>query len=194
MNILYLHDALHGGAAESLLQLLRGRESCNEILLAYGTDGPVTDKLSSVAWKQPPIRLYLRSWLSYRPRGWRACLRFPFALAAHALSLVRLWLLCNRERVDVIHTNCVHLIEGALLARCTAAFHNWGPSGNPGPAPATPLHQHMAAEPRNTPPASCAQRPVYMRNQTDPQDPGHRCFNQWFGDQGPDEPQDSWLC
>ena len=125
MNILYLHDTLHGGAAESLVHLIGTRPPSDNIIVAYGRDGPVSQRLASLRLKTPPIKLYLRSWLSYRPVGFGACVRFPFAVLFHLYSLFRLFVICRRRRVQVIHSNCIHLVEGALLSRLLRIPHVW---------------------------------------------------------------------
>ena len=125
MNILYLHDRLHGGAAESLYHLLRSRPSHDRMVVAYQHDGPAGRRLASLEPGRSPVRLYLRSWLSYRPRSLSSCLRFPFAVLRHLLSILRLLVILKRESIELIHTNCVHLAEGAFLSRVLNIPHIW---------------------------------------------------------------------
>lgn len=127
MNVLYLHDRPSGGAGESLYRLVRGRQGQGKSVVVFGGPGFVRERFDALGLDPPPVYHRAHSWLARRwpdrsglSAVWRLAMS-PF----HLPLLVRVLGLARQHQVDVIHTNCVYLIEGAVAARLLGVPHVW---------------------------------------------------------------------
>ena len=127
-RVLYVDNSLSGGSGESLFLLMQAREAKSRSqLLRYGTGGTISDGFRGLGIAPPPRSMYFRSWLSYRPRGTLLTRypRFVGAVVTQAFSVARLVAVAKRHRLNVVHTNTIYLIEGALVAWGLGIPHVW---------------------------------------------------------------------
>jgi glycosyltransferase involved in cell wall biosynthesis len=127
VKVLYVHDRLSGGAGESLYQLVRGRHDHGVSIVVCGADGFVGDRFRRLELDPPPIFQRAHSWLTMRwPDARALSLLWRLSAApAHVPLFRRVLRVARRYRVDVIHTNCIFLAEGALAARLLGLPHVW---------------------------------------------------------------------
>ena len=127
MNVLYVDNQISGGSGESLLQIVEGRRARGKSVVAFGKRGYLGPRFETASLARPPVYLPFRPWLSWGPKGRRprAYAELARGVARQTLSLARLAAIARRESIDVVHTNCVYLVEGALVARALGLPHVW---------------------------------------------------------------------
>lgn len=130
MKVLYVHDRPSGGAGESLYQLVKARQALGgHSELWFATTGFVRSRFEALALEPPPRYAYMRSWLARDKQSAglsaRKAVRIAGAVPVHALSLARLLAAARAAKIDVVHTNCVYLVDGALVARALGVPHVW---------------------------------------------------------------------
>ncbi len=124
-TVLYIsHSAELYGAEQCLLLLLNSldRERFYPIVV-LPRDGPLKQKLADMS---VPVEIVptMRGWLSRKSRIWRLFLMIaiiPFTLA----SVLRLRRIISSRSVDLVHTNSLVVIDGALAARLSGIPHVW---------------------------------------------------------------------
>ncbi len=127
MKVLYVHDRLSGGAGESLYQLVRGRQGSGTSIVVYGADGFVGERFRRLHLDPPPIQQRAHSWVAMRWPARRVLSLLWRVLVGplHLPLLLRVLRVARRYEVDVIHTNCIYLMEGAVAARLLGLPHVW---------------------------------------------------------------------
>lgn len=127
MKVLYVHDRLSGGAGESLYQLVRGRQGRGKSIVVYGADGFVGERFRHLDLDPPPIRRRAHSWVTMRWPDRRVLSLLWRLLAAplHLPLLIRVVRAARQHQADVIHTNCIYLVEGAVAAKLLGLPHVW---------------------------------------------------------------------
>lgn len=127
MKVLYVHDRLSGGAGESLYQLVRGRHDHGVSIIVCGADGFVGDRFRGLNLDPPPMYQRAHSWVAMRwpARRVLSLLWRVLVVPLHLPLLLRVLRVARRHEVDVIHTNCIYLVEGALAARLLGLPHVW---------------------------------------------------------------------
>jgi glycosyltransferase involved in cell wall biosynthesis len=127
MKVLYVHDRLSGGAGESLYQVVRGRQGHGQSIVVVGADGFVGDRFRGLHLDPPPIYQRAHSWVTMRWPGRRLLSLLWRVLVApvHLPLLFRVLQVARRHGVDVIHTNCIYQMEGAVAARLLGLPHVW---------------------------------------------------------------------
>lgn len=125
-TVLYYHDRPSGGAGESLYQIVSHGSTAWDSVIVFASTGFLKRRFETLG---PGVQQYYRptlSWVDCEKRPFllnyaRLVLRLPRIIAG-VLFLLRV---CRRHRVDVIHTNTVTLIEGALAAWILRLPHCW---------------------------------------------------------------------
>jgi len=124
-NILYLsHSAQLYGAEQSLLLLLKGldRNRFSPVVVLPG-EGPLKERIEALAI---PVEIVpsIRGWLTRRSGVMRVLHHIglvPFLVC----SVWKLTKLIRRYRIDLVHTNSLVVIDGALAARLLGIPHVW---------------------------------------------------------------------
>jgi glycosyltransferase involved in cell wall biosynthesis len=127
MKVLYVHDRFSGGAGESLYHVVRGRQAHGQSIIVVGADGFVGDRFRRLHLDPPPIYQRAHSWVVMRWPARRVLSLLWRVLVApmHLPLLFRVLRVARRHHVDVIHTNCIYLMEGALAAKVLGLPHVW---------------------------------------------------------------------
>ena len=125
--MLYLDNLVAGGSGESLYRVLEARPELARSVTAFARRGYLSPAFDRLLADPPPRYLRFRPWVSWGPSTPR--LRELAAFGRGALlqvgALAALLRLARLERVQLVHTNCVYLIEGALVARALGLPHVW---------------------------------------------------------------------
>ena len=127
MNVLYVHDRPSGGAGESLYQLVESRVEEGKSVLVFSEEGFIGDRFEDLKLDIPPTYKSVRSWLLYK-RQKAALLSYLRLLAAipwHAPFFSVLLKLARQQRIDIVHTNCIYILEGAIVAKMLGLPHVW---------------------------------------------------------------------
>ena len=125
INILYIsHSAELYGAEQCLLLLLSNldRKRFSPVVV-LPKDGPLRQKLAEISVPAEIVPT-MRGWLSRKSKVWRFFLMLgimPFLLS----SILRLRKLIDAYDVDLVHTNSLVVIDGALAARLSKVPHVW---------------------------------------------------------------------
>ncbi len=124
MKVLYLGDRPSGGAGESLYQIVAAR-SRDESILFFAESGFLNDRFKDLKLTHPPQLRYTRSWVRYLPQGkfpisW---MRFFLSVLWHTYSIIRLTLIAHRHNIEIIHTNTINCIDGAIAAKILRIPH-----------------------------------------------------------------------
>ena len=127
MKVLYVHDRPSGGAGESLYRIVHGRQKHGESIVVFGGSGFVGQRFADLCLDPPPIYQQAHSWVV---RRWKrhmglSLLWRVLALPFHLPFFLRILQIARRHEVDVVHTNCVYLIEGAIVAKILGVPHAW---------------------------------------------------------------------
>lgn len=125
LRVLYLADRPSGGAGESLLLLLKERCKYGESLVYFVEDGFLNQRFRSLPLRHAPRFRYSRPWLHYLPKGQfpLSWLRWGLSVLWHCFSILRLLGVAIRWRPDLIHTNSINFIDGALIAKLLRIPH-----------------------------------------------------------------------
>jgi glycosyltransferase involved in cell wall biosynthesis len=127
-KILYIADQLGGGSAESLLELVQSQQTLGtKPLIAFGDNNFVSERFQNLSNPVPMQRYYFRSWLTYglRSRRWDGPARWMAAVPYHAWNIGRLLRNTRRHKTQMIHSNCIHLIEGGIMGKLLGLPHVW---------------------------------------------------------------------
>ena len=127
MRVLYVQDRPSGGAGESLYQIISGRKKIEDSWIIFGGEGFQRKKFEELALPQRPIYQNAHSWCARRWEDkmglsffWRVLVS-PF----HLPFLIKIIRTAKKNKIQVIHTNCIYLIEGALAAKILGLPHLW---------------------------------------------------------------------
>jgi glycosyltransferase involved in cell wall biosynthesis len=125
ITILYIsHSAELYGAEQCLLLLLSSLDKRRfSPIVVLPKDGPLKQKLDDLSI---PVEIVptMRAWLNRRGKVWRFLLiiaTLPFIV----LSVLRLRKLIATQQVDLVHTNSLVVVDGALAARLSKIPHVW---------------------------------------------------------------------
>jgi glycosyltransferase involved in cell wall biosynthesis len=127
MNILYVHDRPSGGAGESLYQVIRGRQENGKSVVVFGGEGFVGERFHALGINPAPIYQPAHSWLVKRWQNHEALSIIWRILVSpsHLPFFFRVLKVAMQEPIDLIHSNCVYLLEGALVAKLLRLPHVW---------------------------------------------------------------------
>ena len=127
MRVLYVQDRPSGGAGESLYQIISGRKKIEDSWIIFGGEGFQRKKFEELPLPQRPIYQNAHSWCARRWEDkmglsffWRVLVS-PF----HLPFLIKIIRTAKKNKIQVIHTNCIYLIEGALAAKILGLPHLW---------------------------------------------------------------------
>lgn len=123
VRVLYVHNTADlYGASRSLLRLLSALDRTRfEPLVCLPAEGPLAGRVRKLR-----VPVFIFPALSVIERNVFLSWRLPFFLLSAPLSVLGLWRLIKRERIDLVHTNVgVILSSGpaALLARVPHVWH-----------------------------------------------------------------------
>jgi len=130
LRILYVLNASGGGATQGILELLRAlpRDEYEAFLVTPDQpderQGHIFDDLTR-AWFHIPMTWWNRK--DELPWHWRMLVwgRGWLKTLGHLLPLLRLCRIIRAYEVDVVHTNTVMILDGALAARLCGVPHIW---------------------------------------------------------------------
>ena len=127
MKVLYVHDRPSGGAGESLYRIVRGRQKHGESIVVFGATGFVKHRFDDLHLDPPPIyqRAYLWVDRRWQNKQWPSLLWRILVLPFHLPFLLRILHTARQHNVDIVHTNCVYLVEGAIAAKILGLPHVW---------------------------------------------------------------------
>jgi glycosyltransferase involved in cell wall biosynthesis len=127
VKVLYVQDRPSGGAGESLYQLVRGWKKRGELVILFGDDGFLRERFESLNLNPAPIYYRSHLWLARRwENSMISSLIWRVAVSpSHLPLLLRILLIAYTEKVNIIHTNCTYLIEGAIAAKILRLPHVW---------------------------------------------------------------------
>ena len=119
------HSAGSSGAEQALLRMISGIDrELFELLVALPGDGPLRVALEKIGVRtfEIPVRWWIPA------THWTAA-----EFVGQAVGLQQRWpavaLLAKEERVDLIHTNTLVTVEGALAAAALGIPHVWHSRG-----------------------------------------------------------------
>ncbi|MBZ0264077.1 glycosyltransferase family 4 protein [bacterium] len=126
-NILYIHTRPSGGAGESLRQLVKSRIGQGKSIVVFADSGFLREEFENLGLNPPPIYLHLRDWIHYKPTSYSPfrLLRYCAGVGVHLISILRLMVLVKKHKIQIIHTNAISLIEGAILSKIFKIPHVW---------------------------------------------------------------------
>lgn len=124
-NILYLsHSAQIYGAEQSLLQLLKGldRDRFSPVVV-LPQEGPLKQRIADLSI---PVEIVpsIRAWLTRRA-GIMRLLHHIGLVPFLVRSVWTLTKLIRRYHIELVHTNSLVVIDGALAARLSGISHVW---------------------------------------------------------------------
>ena len=123
MRVLVLsHDCGAGGAEESLMDLLAGLDrKIFKPIIVMPCDGPLRQRVADLGLA---VHVYpLEQWIPYRRRkGWKHLNRLVFSASSRVRELAAL---IEVERIDLVYTNTITVLDGAVAARLTGTPHVW---------------------------------------------------------------------
>jgi len=121
-RILFIcHDPTLGGAQQSLLLLLQNLNREKYTAVVSVPDGPMVGRINELGW--PTVESKWSLWIPYK-QAYRSTYfaRFPIKLPLRVLSVIRI---IKRYKIDIVHTNSIVSLEGALAAKLTNKLHIW---------------------------------------------------------------------
>lgn len=122
-RILFIsHDCQFGGAELSLLNLLsRVDRNVFDPLVLTPYEGPLAKEIERLG-VTPHVR-FVDHWIPYRSQfGWRHLKKFLRTFRARVWSIATL---IERHNIDIVYTNTVTCIDGAIAAYITKKPHIW---------------------------------------------------------------------
>tara|TARA_R110000787_G_scaffold73084_3_gene162803 strand:- start:4149 stop:5321 length:1173 start_codon:yes stop_codon:yes gene_type:complete len=131
--LLLSHDADLAGAERCLLDLVTKLDRSKfEPVVLVPWEGPLVDQLKQANVRYL-IRCTIKHWIPYRnSANWFYPFTYPIGLRARLWSLLQL---IEAENIDLVYTNTVTVLEGAIAARRAGIPHIWHihepTSGNP---------------------------------------------------------------
>ena len=122
MRILYVHNSADiYGASRSLLRLLRTLDRARfEPVVLIPAEGPLAVRLRAL-----PVRVLIFPRLSVITREVLHSWRLPFFLLNIPTSVLALWRILRRERIDLVHTNTGVILSSGPAARLAGVPHFW---------------------------------------------------------------------
>jgi glycosyltransferase involved in cell wall biosynthesis len=126
-RVLYVDNLISGGSGESLLEVVTGRGRAARSAAVFARRGYLSDAFDAAPFVEKPRYLPLRPWLAWgaADRSPRAALELARGAVRQAGAVARMLRLIRRHRIQLVHTNCVNLIEGALAAKAAGVPHVW---------------------------------------------------------------------
>jgi len=127
VKVLYVHDRPSGGAGESLYQLVEARHNKRTSIIVFGEAGFVGERFATLGLEPAPIYQKAHSWIVRRWQNHSVMSLFWRLLVspAHLPLLMCLLRVARKHQVDLIHTNCIYLVEGAVAAKILGLPHIW---------------------------------------------------------------------
>lgn len=130
MRILYVLNASGGGATQGILELLRRLPRSEYEAFLVVPDQPtaaqrrVFDGLAQACFQLPMTWWNLKTDL---PWYWRMLVwgRGWLGTLGHLLPVLRLCQIIRQQKIDIVYTNTVMILDGALAARLCGVPHVW---------------------------------------------------------------------
>jgi glycosyltransferase involved in cell wall biosynthesis len=118
IRVLYIHDRPSGGAGESLYQMIFRNNHWNTKAIVFLNGGFLKEKFEQL---KPSIKVnYLKngSWLgSMKSKKWLYNLSQIYYLPKSYNFIKNVGTIIDREKINIIHTNTITIIEGGKLAK-----------------------------------------------------------------------------
>jgi glycosyltransferase involved in cell wall biosynthesis len=127
IKVLYIQDRPLGGSGNSLLHMVDSLKN----IKSYIYFGSKDIFYGSFKKLEPRIKInnafYTRSWLHYLPKNFSFfwLLKFPIIILFHLLSILSLTIFTKRKKINIIHSNTLSMIEGAIVAKILKIPHIW---------------------------------------------------------------------
>lgn len=129
MNILFVHDKPSGGAGESLLQIIQSIRGEHQPHVIFAQEGFLKDKYKAI---QDEVPVYYHpmaagSWLLNRDFNNRILnyARLGASLPFKSKFVRFIVKKAKEHKIDVIYSNTIYLIEGAIAAKILGIPHIW---------------------------------------------------------------------
>ncbi len=121
-RILYIHNSADiYGASRSLVRLLGVLDLGKfDPLVMLPEEGPLAEQFRAL-----PVRVIIFPALSVIDRAVFKSWRLPFFLLGIPVSVLRLWRILKREKIDLVHTNTGVVLSPGLAARMAGVPHVW---------------------------------------------------------------------
>lgn len=117
LNILFFHNRPSGGAGESLYQVVRHSNGWKPVIVFISKGGFLKEKFEQLKPKPTIYYWSASSWLAaWREKSWAYLPTQLYHLSRTIRFIRKLYRLVKAEKIDVIHTNTMVLIQGGIVA------------------------------------------------------------------------------
>jgi glycosyltransferase involved in cell wall biosynthesis len=127
-KVLYFDSSFSGGAAVSLLEMVKAHHSMGgHALVEYNRPGFAYTGFEKLSDSIELDKFYYRSWLNYGPqkRSLDSYCRFMGAVPYHFAHFLRLIARARTRKVQLVHTNRYNMVEGAWVSASLGLPHIW---------------------------------------------------------------------
>lgn len=126
-KILFVHDKPSGGAGESLLQIIRMISEDFECSLIFSKEGFLKDKFDRLTTLHTYYWSFKGSWLLNRRFKYEFLnyLRLLISIPGRLRVIYRIYSLIKVNKIELVYSNTIYLIEGAIAAKFAGVSHLW---------------------------------------------------------------------